>query len=112
MPGASKKPVFISGFAFLKLSSAEKTPGDMPCHNRFADDRQIFTQVATRQLSSATVGWRVMPYSTKFIMACVLAALAGISIASGTAISHQKGPCEIRVIDEVPGGKELLVYMA
>ena len=40
-----------------------------------------------------------MPHSTKFMMACVLAALAGISIASGTAISHQKGPCEIRVID-------------
>ena len=40
-----------------------------------------------------------MPHSTKFMMACVLAALAGISIASGIAISHQKGPCEIGVID-------------
>ena len=45
------------------------------------------------------VGGRVMPHSTKFMMACVLAVLAGISVAAGTAISYQKGPCEIRVID-------------
>ena len=40
-----------------------------------------------------------MPHSTKFMMACVLAVLAGISIAAGAAISHQTGPCEVRVID-------------
>ena len=39
-----------------------------------------------------------MPHSTKFMMACVLSCLGGISVAAGAAISRQAGPCDIRVI--------------
>ena len=40
-----------------------------------------------------------MPCSTQFMMVTVLAGLAGISIAAGSAISDQTGPCEIRIAD-------------
>ena len=33
------------------------------------------------------------------MMVTVLAGLAGISIAAGSAISDQTGPCEIRIAD-------------
>ena len=46
-----------------------------------------------------------MPRSTQFMMASVVAGLAGIFIAAGAAISHQAGPCEISVADGSPSRK-------
>ena len=80
--------------AFSWLPSIEAP--EAGCSSRF---QKQFTRTREHAslvwLDAERVGQRAMPCSTKFMLACLLAGLAGLSIAAGAAISHQAGACRI-----------------